>query len=103
MTHAISVAGLSRSYRGHLALDRVGFEVATGSITGLLGRNGAGKTTLLRILAGQEFSSAGQAVIEAPTWVTAVGGLPGSEPLSALHPLGQWTSVLTAVITCGIG
>jgi len=44
-----------------------------------------------------------QTVIEAPTWVTAVGGLPGSEPLPALHPSGQWTSVLSAVITCGIG
>ena len=63
MTHAISVAGLSRSYRGHLALDRVGFEVAKGSVTGLLGRNGAGKTTLLRILAGQEFPSAGQVLV----------------------------------------
>ncbi len=59
MTPAISVAGLIRRYRGQLALDRVSFDVAAGSITGLLGRNGAGKTTLLRILAGQEFPSAG--------------------------------------------
>ena len=29
------------------------------SITGLLGRNGAGKTTLMRIIAGQEFATAG--------------------------------------------
>ncbi len=42
MTPAISVAGLTRRYRGQLALDRVGFDVAGGSITGLLGRNGAG-------------------------------------------------------------
>jgi ABC-2 type transport system ATP-binding protein len=59
MTAAISVAGLTRRYRGHLALDDVGFDVESGSIVGLLGRNGAGKTTLLRILAGQEFASAG--------------------------------------------
>jgi ABC-2 type transport system ATP-binding protein len=59
MTPAISVAGLTRSYRGQLALDRVSFDVAPGSITGLLGRNGAGKTTLLRILTGHEFPSAG--------------------------------------------
>ena len=63
MKHAISVAGLTCRYRGQLALDRVGFEVANGSITGLLGRNGAGKTTLLRILAGQEFPSAGQVLV----------------------------------------
>ncbi len=59
MTPAISVAGLTRSYRGQLALDHVSFDVTAGSITGLLGRNGAGKTTLLRILTGQEFPSAG--------------------------------------------
>jgi ABC-2 type transport system ATP-binding protein len=59
MTPAISVAGLTRGYRGQLALDHVSFDVAAGSITGLLGRNGAGKTTLLRILTGQEFPSGG--------------------------------------------
>jgi ABC-2 type transport system ATP-binding protein len=59
MTSAISVAGLSRRYRGQLALDNVSFDIEPGSITGLLGRNGAGKTTLLRILAGAEFPSAG--------------------------------------------
>jgi ABC-2 type transport system ATP-binding protein len=60
MTPAISVAGLSRRYGGQLALDGVSIDVEEGSITGLLGRNGAGKTTLMRIVAGQEFSSAGR-------------------------------------------
>jgi ABC-2 type transport system ATP-binding protein len=59
MTPAISVAGLTRRYRGALALDAVSFDIEPGSVTGLLGRNGAGKTTLLRIVAGQEFPSAG--------------------------------------------
>ena len=59
MTPAISVAGLTRRYRGTLALDAVSFDIEPGSVTGLLGRNGAGKTTLLRIIAGQEFPSAG--------------------------------------------
>ncbi|HEY2509134.1 MAG TPA: ABC transporter ATP-binding protein [Streptosporangiaceae bacterium] len=60
MTAAIWVAGLTRRYQDQLALDDVTFEVAPRSITGLLGRNGAGKTTLLRIMAGQEFASAGE-------------------------------------------
>jgi ABC-2 type transport system ATP-binding protein len=60
MTPAISTAGLTRRYRGQLALDRVTVDIESGAITGLLGRNGAGKTTLLRILAGQEFPSAGR-------------------------------------------
>jgi ABC-2 type transport system ATP-binding protein len=59
MTAAISVTGLTRRFRGQLALDNVTFEAQSGVITGLLGRNGAGKTTLMRILTGQEFASAG--------------------------------------------
>lgn len=41
MTPAISVVGLTRRYRDHVALDEVSVEVEAGSITGLLGRNGA--------------------------------------------------------------
>jgi ABC-2 type transport system ATP-binding protein len=63
MTPAISVTGLTRRYRDHVALDQVSLEVESGSIIGLLGRNGAGKTTLLRILAGQEFASAGTVLV----------------------------------------
>jgi ABC-2 type transport system ATP-binding protein len=63
MTPAISATGLSRRYRGTLALDQVSFTVEPGSITGLLGRNGAGKTTLLRIVAGQEFPSSGRIAV----------------------------------------
>jgi|HubBroStandDraft_2_1064218.scaffolds.fasta_scaffold12372_4 ABC-2 type transport system ATP-binding protein len=59
MTPVISVTGLTRRYPGQVALDDVNLTIGTGTITGLLGRNGAGKTTLLRILAGQEFPSAG--------------------------------------------
>ncbi len=63
MTPAISVAGLTRRYRGQLALDRVTVDLEPGSITGLLGRNGAGKTTFLRIVAGHEFASAGTVAV----------------------------------------
>ena len=59
MTPAISMTDLTRRYRGQVALDQVSFDVEDASITGLLGRNGAGKTTLMRIIAGQEFPSAG--------------------------------------------
>ena len=63
MTPAISVSGLTRHYRGQLALEDVTFDLEPGSITGLLGRNGAGKTTLLRVLAGHEFASAGTVTV----------------------------------------
>jgi len=60
MTPTISVRGLTRRYRGHLALDDVTVDIEGATITGLLGRNGAGKTTFLRILAAQEFPSSGE-------------------------------------------
>lgn len=63
MTPAISVTGLTRRYRNHLALDDVSLEIDGLSITGLFGRNGAGKTTLMRIIAAQEFASAGRVVV----------------------------------------
>src|SRR5580698_8009796 len=67
MTPAISATGLTRKYRGHTALDDINIAISGGSICGLLGRNAAGKTTLLRILAGQEFPSAGSVrVLGAP-------------------------------------
>ncbi len=59
MTPAISLTGLSRRYRDQLALDDVTLQIDGPSITGLIGRNGAGKTTLLRIIAAQEFATAG--------------------------------------------
>lgn len=48
----ISVRGLTKAYDGTLALDGIGFDVARGSVTALLGGNGAGKTTTLSILLG---------------------------------------------------
>jgi ABC-2 type transport system ATP-binding protein len=59
VTPTISLSGLTRRYRDQLALDHVSLDVEGGAITGLMGRNGAGKTTLLRVIAAQEFPTAG--------------------------------------------
>ncbi len=60
MTLAISLIGVTRRYRDQLALDGVTVDIDGPTITGLLGRNGAGKTTLMRIIAAQEFATAGR-------------------------------------------
>jgi ABC-2 type transport system ATP-binding protein len=46
----ISVKGLRKSFKGHVALDGIDFAVAEGSVFSLLGPNGAGKTTIVQIL-----------------------------------------------------
>ena len=52
MTPLLSVDGVSKHFRGLLAVDRVSFEVAAGEILAVIGPNGAGKTTLFNMIAG---------------------------------------------------
>jgi ABC-2 type transport system ATP-binding protein len=59
MTSTICVRNLTRRYRHQLALDGISLDIVPNAITGLLGRNGAGKSTFMRIVAAQEFASAG--------------------------------------------
>ncbi len=63
-THAIQIAGLTKSYGDHSVLRSVDFDVARGSIFALLGSNGAGKTTTVRILATLLKADAGTATVD---------------------------------------
>ncbi|QNE21986.1 ABC transporter ATP-binding protein [Kribbella qitaiheensis] len=56
----LSVAGLTRRFGDHLALDDVSFDVVPGRMTGFVGANGAGKTTTMRIILGVLAATAGQ-------------------------------------------
>jgi branched-chain amino acid transport system ATP-binding protein len=52
MTPLLSIAGVSKHFRGLLAVDQVSFEVSSGEILAVIGPNGAGKTTLFNMIAG---------------------------------------------------
>jgi branched-chain amino acid transport system ATP-binding protein len=56
----IETAGLSKSFRGFTAVDRVDLSVSEGDVHALVGPNGAGKTTLFNLLTGFLKPSAGQ-------------------------------------------
>lgn len=52
MTALLSIDGVSKRFRGLLAVDNASFRVTQGSIFAVIGPNGAGKTTLFNIIAG---------------------------------------------------
>ena len=60
---AIRTMQLTKRFGSFTAVDSVSFEVAAGSIFGLLGANGAGKSTTIRMLCGLLASSSGTAEV----------------------------------------
>ena len=69
MDAAISVAGLTKRYGGHTAVDGVTFEVQQGESFGILGPNGAGKTTTLEMIEGLRRPDGGEiTLLGEPVW-----------------------------------
>jgi ABC-2 type transport system ATP-binding protein len=58
----IDVQGLSKSFDGHRAVERLSIRVTRGRICGFLGPNGSGKTTTMRMLCGLLRPDAGSGV-----------------------------------------
>src|SRR3972149_8278109 len=52
MPTILRVEGISKSFPGVQALDRVNLEVQAGEVLAIVGENGAGKSTLMKILSG---------------------------------------------------
>ena len=48
----LEAKGVSKSFPGVKALDKVDLVIHEGEVHGLIGENGAGKSTIIKILAG---------------------------------------------------
>ncbi|WP_088342450.1 MULTISPECIES: urea ABC transporter ATP-binding subunit UrtE [Rhodomicrobium] len=76
----LQVTGLSQHYGSSHTLRQIGFGVASGKCTAILGRNGAGKTTLLKCLmgvlpiSGGSIVYNGRALTAAPPHIRVRGG-----------------------------
>ncbi|MFO0962338.1 MAG: ABC transporter ATP-binding protein [Phycisphaerales bacterium] len=89
----IETHGIVKRFGRVTAVDRVSFEVPSGSVCGFLGPNGAGKTTTIRIIVGVLAADAGGVLVDGhpmgadgPAGVAArrcIGFLPEESPL---HP-----------------
>jgi branched-chain amino acid transport system ATP-binding protein len=71
----LKVEGLSKSFGGFLAVNRVSFDVNPGEILGLIGPNGSGKSTTFNLISGTLKPDAGAIVFEGRD----IAGLPAHE------------------------
>lgn len=80
MQSIIEIKELSRRFRRTRAIDNVSFDVAPGSVIGLVGENGAGKTTLIKHILG---------LLRAQTGSIEVFGMnPVTHPVKVLARIG---------------
>src|SRR5262249_30632021 len=72
MEPVIETRGLTKSFRGKMAVRRLNLTVPRGAIFAFLGDNGAGKSTTIRMLTGLLRPDAGQArILGQDCWIGA--------------------------------
>jgi len=80
-TLALEVKGLTKTFGGLRAVDRVSFEVPIGGLSALIGPNGSGKTTLFNLITNLYRADAGEVrlfgddMADAGDWRIAASGV----------------------------
>jgi zinc/manganese transport system ATP-binding protein len=84
---ALEVSGVTVELGGRRVLDDVGFTLAPGELTGLIGSNGAGKTTLLRVILGLLAPTRGSVTVPSVGRRRSIGYVPQKFLLDPDMPL----------------
>jgi ABC-2 type transport system ATP-binding protein len=89
----LKIAGVSKRYANHQALQDINFEIPEKSIFGLLGPNGAGKTSLIRIITQITGADTGEIFFRdqplQPGHIRAMGYLPEERGLYKKMKVGE--------------
>lgn len=83
--HAVTVAGVRKSFGSVVALRDISFHVQRGEVLGLLGPNGAGKTTMVDILSTLTRPDAGYAEVAGHDVVADPAGVRRAIMLTGQH------------------
>ncbi|MCX6905398.1 MAG: ABC transporter ATP-binding protein, partial [Verrucomicrobia bacterium] len=98
----LAVAGASRHFGGHKAVEQVSFDLAQGTLAALIGPNGAGKTTLFNLIAGALSLTAGQVLflgrpVRSPSSACALGIARTFQNVRLFHELSVLENVMTGL------
>lgn len=89
----LKIAGVSKKYADHVALQDIDFEIPAGNIFGLLGPNGAGKTSLIRIITQITGADTGEIFFKGeplrPDHIKNIGYLPEERGLYKKMKVGE--------------
>jgi rhamnose transport system ATP-binding protein len=80
----LTLTGLSKSFPGVRALHDVGFSLAAGEVTALIGENGAGKSTVVKLLTGIYRPDEGSIEVN-------------GNPVAFTSPADSWRAGITAI------
>ncbi len=99
MTYAIQVSGLTKSFRGKVAVQDVSFDVPEGEICALLGPNGAGKTTIIQCVLGLTLPDTGTVTVLGSDVVNERSKAIARTNFSASYTAFPWRLRLREVLT----
>lgn len=83
--YILETKGLTKTFKGQVAVNHLDLKVEKNSVYGLLGPNGAGKSTTLKMIAGMLHKTSGDVLFDGHPWsrddLGAIGALIETPPL----------------------